>query len=195
MSKETEMLLLSHGMDQLRRLGVCSCPPQMGGHHNPSSDVSSTGACLGILNLPTADLRVLISMKLEGSWEEIPRGDPGHSSAQHELLLLEHSQGFTSETAAGHICNQLQKQLCRISLPCTGDSSIPLAAPVCFQTPALCMHETNLSASSRGKRVLEPWEGMGFSCPSPALLLAPHMICLYGTTLVLAFGPLKSDQL
>lgn len=51
-------------------------------------------------------------MKLEGSWEEIPRGDLGRSSAQHESLLLEHSQGFASETAAGHICNQLQEQLC-----------------------------------------------------------------------------------
>lgn len=89
-------------------------------------------------------------MKLEGNWEEIPRGDLGCSSAQHESLLPEHSQGFASETAAGHIRNRLQKQLCRFSLPCTGDSSIPLAAPVsCFQSPALCLDEINLSQFCR----------------------------------------------
>lgn len=149
MSKETEMLLLSHGMGSpAEPPGCVLC---MGGHHNPNSDVSSTGTCLGILKLPADCLGVLISMKLEQNWEEIPRGDLGHCSAQHESVLLEHSQGFASETAAGHICNWLQKHLCRFRLPRTGDSSVPLAAPVsCFQSPALRMYEI---CSSTGKRV------------------------------------------
>lgn len=174
------------------------CAPvllKLGGHHNPSSDVSSTGACLGILNLPAADLRVLISMKLEGSWEEIPRGDPGHSSAQHESLLLEHSQGFASETAAGHICNQLQKQLYRFS-----DLVCLVLETALFHWQLLSAFRVLLCACMRpiSQPVLEV---RGFWSPEREwdlvvpLLLAPHMICLYGTTLVLAFGLLKSDQL
>lgn len=52
------------------------------------------------------------------------------SSLVAKSLLLEHSQDFASETASGCICNQFQKQLCSFSLPCTGDNSAPLAAPV-----------------------------------------------------------------